>query len=288
MVWHCFDVYIRKRFSFALVFLFSCPPDSRVKCRSCLQSSSTWYNANRMKSSAGGSGHAFNMMFLFCLTAGALAVLIPELDLVISLVGSVSSSALALIIPPLLQIVTFHNEDMKRWEMVKDIGISLIGFVGFVAGTYISIQEIVTRNSSRHNGTHLQQLWTLTQRQIKCRPAESFTHYMLFHLGFFFLNGRRWLMDFFVFLSSVFAALKSLHIKLLWLQRTRFLLNPLGHTAFYPNFKVNINRIIYILLILMSCLQCFSATTESFYINLDFTCVIYSFWVVAVGKKGRE
>uniref|UniRef100_A0A8C1CTM3 Solute carrier family 36 member 1 n=1 Tax=Cyprinus carpio carpio TaxID=630221 RepID=A0A8C1CTM3_CYPCA len=88
----------------------------------------------------------------------ALAILIPELDLVISLVGSVSSSALALIIPPLLQIITFHNEDMKLWVMVKDIGISLIGFVGFVAGTYISIQEIVARNSSRHNGTHLQLL----------------------------------------------------------------------------------------------------------------------------------
>lgn len=100
----------------------------------------------------------FNMMFLCCLTAGALAILIPELDLVISLVGSVSSSALALIIPPLLQIITFHNEDMKLWVMVKDIGISLIGFVGFVAGTYISIQEIVARNSSRHNGTHLQLL----------------------------------------------------------------------------------------------------------------------------------
>uniref|UniRef100_A0A8C1WLX9 Solute carrier family 36 member 1 n=1 Tax=Cyprinus carpio TaxID=7962 RepID=A0A8C1WLX9_CYPCA len=85
----------------------------------------------------------------------ALAILIPELDLVISLVGSVSSSALALIIPPLLQIITFHNEDMKLWVMVKDIGISLIGFVGFVAGTYISIQEIVARNSSRHNSTYL-------------------------------------------------------------------------------------------------------------------------------------
>ncbi|KAA0709273.1 Proton-coupled amino acid transporter 2 [Triplophysa tibetana] len=85
-----------------------------------------------------------------------LAVLIPELDLVISLVGSVSSSALALIFPPLLQIITFHNEGMKRWVMVKDVAISLIGLVGFVAGTYISIQEIITRNSARHNSTHIQ------------------------------------------------------------------------------------------------------------------------------------
>ncbi len=211
-----------KKIFFCFSFFVFLPPWLKSQMSLMLTTVVNMVQCKQQQSSAAGSGHAFNMMFLFCLTAGALAVLIPELDLVISLVGSVSSSALALIIPPLLQIVTFHNEDMKRWEMVKDVGISLIGFVGFVAGTYISIQEIVTRNSSRHNSTHLQQLWTLTQRQIKCRPAESFTHYMLFHLGFFFLNGRRWLMDFFVFLSSVFAALKSLHIKLLWLQRTRF------------------------------------------------------------------
>ncbi|TRY99055.1 hypothetical protein DNTS_009755 [Danionella cerebrum] len=86
---------------------------------------------------------------------GILAVLIPELDLVISLVGSVSSSALALIIPPLLQILTFHNQDMKPWVMVKDVFISLLGLVGFVAGTYTSIREIVERNGGRHNSTSL-------------------------------------------------------------------------------------------------------------------------------------
>lgn len=102
--------------------------------------------------------HGLTLCSFCCFTTGALAILIPELDLVISLVGSVSSSALALIIPPLLQIITFHNEDMKLWVMVKNIIISLIGFVGFVAGTYISIQEIVARNGSRHNSTHLQLL----------------------------------------------------------------------------------------------------------------------------------
>lgn len=92
---------------------------------------------------------------LVCLTC-ALAILIPELDLVISLVGSVSSSALALIFPPLLQIITFHNEGMTPLVMAKDVGISVIGLVGFVAGTYISIQEIITRNSAGRNSTHLQ------------------------------------------------------------------------------------------------------------------------------------
>ncbi len=248
-----------------------------------VQPSSTWYNANSMKSSAARSGHVFNVMFLCCLTAGALAVLIPELDLVISLVGSVSSSALALIIPPLLQIITFHNEDMKLWEMVKDIGISLIGFVGFVAGTYISIQEIVARNSSRHNSTHLQLLWTLTQRLIESSTGWIITHMLLwFLLNFTWDSSSFWMsVDgswiFYVFLSFSFCSTKVSHIKFSSCFKELVFTNLLGQTAFYLNFKVNINRIISILLILMSCLQCFSATnrflSHSFRLN-RFTCCL--------------
>lgn len=79
----------------------------------------------------------------------ALAILIPELDLVISLVGSVSSSFLALIFPPLLQIAVFHNEGLSPLVSVKNLLISLIGFVGFLAGTYIAIEQIIARNAQK-------------------------------------------------------------------------------------------------------------------------------------------
>ncbi|XP_033829985.1 proton-coupled amino acid transporter 1 isoform X2 [Periophthalmus magnuspinnatus] len=80
----------------------------------------------------------------------ALAVLIPELDLVISLVGSVSSSFLALIFPPLLQLAVFHNDGLSPLVSIKNLVISVVGFIGFLAGTYIAIEQIIARNVQKH------------------------------------------------------------------------------------------------------------------------------------------
>uniref|UniRef100_A0A8C0LGJ6 Solute carrier family 36 member 2 n=1 Tax=Canis lupus dingo TaxID=286419 RepID=A0A8C0LGJ6_CANLU len=79
---------------------------------------------------------------MVCLTC-TLAILIPRLDLVLSLVGSVSSSALALIIPPLLEITTYYSEGMSPLTIAKDLLISILGFVGFVVGTYQALDELI-------------------------------------------------------------------------------------------------------------------------------------------------
>uniref|UniRef100_I3M8Q7 Solute carrier family 36 member 2 n=1 Tax=Ictidomys tridecemlineatus TaxID=43179 RepID=I3M8Q7_ICTTR len=84
---------------------------------------------------------------LVCLTC-ILAVLVPRLDLVLSLVGSVSSSALALIIPPLLEITTYYSEGMNPLTIAKDALISILGFVGFVVGTYQALDELIKPEDS--------------------------------------------------------------------------------------------------------------------------------------------
>ncbi|XP_003782074.1 proton-coupled amino acid transporter 2 [Otolemur garnettii] len=84
---------------------------------------------------------------LVCLTC-ILAILIPRLDLVLSLVGSVSSSALALIIPPLLEITTYYSEGISLLTITKDALISILGFVGFVAGTYQALHELLEPGDS--------------------------------------------------------------------------------------------------------------------------------------------
>ncbi|XP_055498640.1 proton-coupled amino acid transporter 1 [Leucoraja erinacea] len=82
-----------------------------------------------------------------------LAILIPHLEIVISLVGSVSSSTLALIIPPLLEIVTFQSEGMSRWIIAKNILISMVGFLGFLMGTFVSVEQLLFKTITVTNVT---------------------------------------------------------------------------------------------------------------------------------------
>ncbi|KAG8509300.1 Proton-coupled amino acid transporter 1, partial [Galemys pyrenaicus] len=62
-----------------------------------------------------------------------LAVLVPRLDLVISLVGSVA---------------TYYSEGMSPLAVAKDVLISVVGFLGFVVGTYQALYELAVPGSA--------------------------------------------------------------------------------------------------------------------------------------------
>lgn len=70
---------------------------------------------------------------------------IPELGLFISLVGAVSSTALALMFPPLIELVSTSQKPggIPKSMLIKDCGIILLGLFVFVTGTYESLASIV-------------------------------------------------------------------------------------------------------------------------------------------------
>lgn len=73
-----------------------------------------------------------------------LAEAIPHLGLFISLVGAVSSTALALVFPPIIEmVVCSQNASLGVFTVAKDVIIILIGLLGFATGTYESITAIV-------------------------------------------------------------------------------------------------------------------------------------------------
>lgn len=66
------------------------------------------------------------------------------MGLFISLVGAVSSTALALIFPAILELVTSYTfGELSPIVVTKDILILLIGVVGMITGGYESIVSII-------------------------------------------------------------------------------------------------------------------------------------------------
>ncbi|BFZ14999.1 hypothetical protein BsWGS_18038 [Bradybaena similaris] len=89
-------------------------------------------------------GEFFFRITLVLVTFG-FAAAIPHLDLLISLIGAFASSALALILPAFIEVVTLSSEDERLpvYILLKNVFIFLFGVVGCVIGTYTSLKEIV-------------------------------------------------------------------------------------------------------------------------------------------------
>ena len=87
----------------------------------------------------------FKLYILYFIAGFALSI--PKLDLYISLVGAFASSLLAIIFPPILEIMVFYNEPEPCWQkllwIIKSLFILLVGLLGFATGTYTSIKAIV-------------------------------------------------------------------------------------------------------------------------------------------------
>ncbi|XP_058063458.1 proton-coupled amino acid transporter-like protein pathetic [Anopheles bellator] len=90
------------------------------------------------------------MMFrvVMVLITFVIAECVPKLSLFISLIGAFCSSALALIIPPVIELIVEFSEVNSRPHtrtllLVKNGCILLIALVGFGTGTYQSLSKII-------------------------------------------------------------------------------------------------------------------------------------------------
>ncbi|GFT60101.1 hypothetical protein NPIL_313541 [Nephila pilipes] len=86
---------------------------------------------------------------LVSLTCG-LAIGVPMLDLVISLIGSFASNGLALILPPFIHAVTIskYNIKYKKLLIAIDIFLSIFGVFGLIVGSVTSISEMIHKNTT--------------------------------------------------------------------------------------------------------------------------------------------
>lgn len=75
-----------------------------------------------------------------------IAIAIPNLGPFITLIGAVCLSTLGLIVPAVVETVTYWERPglgKYNWRIWKNGFLVLFGIVGFLTGTYVSITEIL-------------------------------------------------------------------------------------------------------------------------------------------------
>ncbi|KAJ8919850.1 hypothetical protein NQ315_006379 [Exocentrus adspersus] len=88
----------------------------------------------------------YGIRIAFVILTVILAILIPNLGAFISLVGAVCLSMLGLIFPSIIDLVTFYDDPglgRFNWRLWKNLFLICFGLVGFLTGTYFSINEII-------------------------------------------------------------------------------------------------------------------------------------------------
>lgn len=74
----------------------------------------------------------------------AVAMVVPRIDLFISLIGALASSTLAIMVPILLDLTVFWPlENYSKKKLIKNVLILLFAVYVFIAGTYTSINDII-------------------------------------------------------------------------------------------------------------------------------------------------
>lgn len=74
-----------------------------------------------------------------------VAVVVRKLGPFIGLVGAVFFSILGLLVPSIVETVTYWEYDLGRgnWKLWKNVGLSVLAIVALISGSFTSITEII-------------------------------------------------------------------------------------------------------------------------------------------------
>lgn len=67
------------------------------------------------------------------------------MEIAISLVGAVGSTALAIVFPPIIETLAFWPDGLGKykWMLVKNILLVIFGMFGFSTGAYATIRKAI-------------------------------------------------------------------------------------------------------------------------------------------------
>jgi uncharacterized membrane protein len=84
-----------------------------------------------------------NVVTESCFVPVAVAIAVPNLGPIISLVGALCFSTLGLFVPAVIETVTYWEYGLG-WRLWKNIFIILFALLALLTGSYASILEIIT------------------------------------------------------------------------------------------------------------------------------------------------
>ncbi|XP_030378761.1 proton-coupled amino acid transporter-like protein CG1139 isoform X2 [Scaptodrosophila lebanonensis] len=85
------------------------------------------------------------LRFIMIMMTFCVALVVPKLNLFISLIGALCSTSLAFVVPVIIDFVTRTQvpKGLGTWTYLKNLVILIVALLGIVTGTYQSIVEIV-------------------------------------------------------------------------------------------------------------------------------------------------
>lgn len=83
---------------------------------------------------------------------GAVAVAVPNLDPIISLVGAVFFSVLGILVPAIIETVYYWPDlGTAKWILIKNVILGLFAIFALVTGSIVSVQDIIREYSGEHS-----------------------------------------------------------------------------------------------------------------------------------------